>query len=129
MSYGESRGESSNTRTHYRLGLLEGKVGQMEKSIESIREDQRQIFHRLNINSQTLQEIKGSVDRLVILQENTQEKVKSLETEQGSLVVDVKKPWEKPVGELMFDIFLKAIYVVGVGIVVALIIIGVGAGK
>lgn len=116
----------------YRLGLLDGKVDRVEKDIEQIRADQSRIFDRLEDQSNVLKTIESSTSQLVKFAEETESRVTVVERRcagsgSGNRPRVVIRAWDRPVGDILFDILIKALYVIGVGAVVAIILYGITA--
>ncbi len=140
-----------NRSDEFALGLLEGKVTAMEKTLGKVEQDQTRIFQKLDemggvqakilakldsFNSQCLtcrNDLEGikrdiGTDTLV-------RKIKEREATAAHPVVasadeeDGGKPWNKPIGVILFDVLMKALNIVLVGGVVAVILYGVGNAK
>jgi hypothetical protein len=108
----------------YQIGKLAGSIKEIHGVVSRIETNQTEIWTQLNNAKDDLGEVRRSVNTL-------EGEIKRLEyhipAEKPAIVV--LKPWEKPVGEIMFVILMKAIQIVSVGAIVALIVIGVASAK
>ena len=108
---------SGNDTTAFRLGELTAQVSTLEGCVGNLEGGQRRLWEANDTNNQTLARIEQRLEdnKTTALVRKVRAEVP---TEQ---IVKPTKPWEKPVGEIMFDVLMTALKMTAVGAVVALI--------
>lgn len=109
-----------------KIGQLEGKTQAMNEEIHEVKADVRDVYKKLNDNTEILNRIDTKMGQAARDVERVQEQVEDLVLRPTASGITKTKAWDKPLGELMGDIFLQALKVVGVGAVVAVILWAVG---
>lgn len=106
-----------NNSTAFRLGGLTTAVATLEGSVSDLQGSQQRLWEANDTNNQTLARIEQRLE-----DNSTTALVKKVKAEAVTeTVVREPKPWDKPVGEILFNILIKGLMVVGVGVVLAFV--------
>ncbi len=114
------------------LGELKGEVAAVKQDIGRVKDVQGKIFDKIEASNIILAKVEANTEnsrrdsaRACDLAEDIMTKPHHA---PPPIALEKTKPWEKPMGDLMGEIVIGALKLVGIGIVVWLIIHGVGSG-
>ena len=122
------------------MGEMEARIKALERAVAQLLADRDRMFSILDENKQTLA---VAVHRLNDISDDTHDYLHKCEACRNEIVElkatarrkpgltsghnRVLNPLDKPLGTLLGDILVSALKLVGVGVIVALIVLGVGA--
>jgi len=122
--------EVSHSELLLHLGQLQGKTDAIESDMRGVKEVQGKIFDKMEAQNIALARIESNTENSKRDAARACEIADDIMTKphHAPQALEKTKPWEKPMGDLMGEIILGALKLVGIGIVVWLIVHGVGNG-
>ncbi len=111
------RGGTSNDSTAFQLGALTSSVATLQTAVAEMGASNDRLWEANDQNNVTLARIDQRLK-----DNSTTALVKKVKAEAVTeTIVKEPKPWDKPVGEILFNILIKGLMVVGVGVVLAFV--------
>ena len=100
------------------IGQLQGKTEALATELAETKTDVRDVYNKVNATAVVVSRVESKVDDLCS-RPTTVRQTPSLQK---------TKAWDKPLGELAGEIFIQALKILGIGVVIALILYGIGHG-